>query len=89
MPFDIGMCYKICNEVIVIFKVYKRKHFYHVHSVYHNKGFSLARMEYSQFYFILFVLLHLSVSEARTNNGFSYYPRTKGWVEIFFQKKSL
>ena len=35
-------------------------------------------MDYSKFYFLMTVLLHLSVSEARTSEGASYYPRTKG-----------
>ena len=35
-------------------------------------------MDYSTFYFLLTVFLHLSVCEARTSEGASYYPRTKG-----------
>ena len=35
-------------------------------------------MDYSKFYFLFTVLLLLSVSEARTSEGASYYPRTKG-----------
>ena len=35
-------------------------------------------MEYSKIYLLFTVLLHLSVSEARTSEGASYYPRTKG-----------
>ena len=35
-------------------------------------------MDYSKFYFLMTVLLYLSVSEARTSEGASYYPRTKG-----------
>ena len=35
-------------------------------------------MDYSKFYLLFTVMLHLSVSEARTSEGASYYPRTKG-----------
>ena len=35
-------------------------------------------MDYSKFYFLFTVLLLLSISEARTSEGASYYPRTKG-----------
>ena len=38
----------------------------------------LAAMDYSKFYFLFTVLLLLSISEARTSEGASYYPRTKG-----------